>query len=158
MNNSYIHDNWKDEVSLQRALVGPFVSGPDLPSSISTEILTRPQLQLKVDKLEKELRAAKKENQELRKKSGSISIRNDVGNQQVFEVGDEDSDELTIAEARRAKKKKIALKNTNISKEKSSSKEKSKPKSTNKIKIRKATKTVNTRTRTKLRRSVRVNK
>ena len=101
MNNSYIHDNWKDKVSLQRALVGPFVSGPDLPSSISTEILTRLQLQFKVDKLEKELQAAKKENQELCKKSGAVSICKDVGNQKVFEVGDEDSDDqLTIAEAR----------------------------------------------------------
>ena len=61
MNLLYVHKNWKDEVALQKALVGLFVQYDDVPSVQDPVMLTREELMEKVRMLEEKVIVLKDE-------------------------------------------------------------------------------------------------
>ena len=85
MNMLYVHKNWKDEVSMQRALVGPFVECDDVPRVADPKLLTREELMDRIQELEETIAIMKDEkNAEVdspkksgRKKSGKVSTVDD---------------------------------------------------------------------------------
>ena len=59
MNNLYVHENWKDQVSLQRALVGPFIECDSDLKDGDPMLLSRKELVEKIEKLEADLKVLK---------------------------------------------------------------------------------------------------
>ena len=91
MNLHYVHKNWKDEVAMQRALVGPFIPAPEEVKMEEPVLETREQLYDKIEGLQKKVETLELDKRKLDRMLSSL--RSEVSSNPIEdEVDDGGSD------------------------------------------------------------------